>query len=166
MQEGFYEKIKEENEIEDEYSKEVIKGYLGALFALILRSQLRCHTTEIKSKLTFVYSAILFIKNNYSRSITLDEVAKHVSVSSVYLSRSFKSETGFTFKEYLVLYRLRQAENMLKQYPEKSIFEISYDCGFNDSNHFTTRFKSTYGITPSELRAGKTPLAKKYFIAL
>ncbi len=159
-------KISYENEHPDEYSKDIIKGYLGSLLALIFRSQGVYRTTEIKSKQPFIYSAILFIKNNYSNTITLDDVAKHVAVSSVYLSRSFKSETGFTFKEYLTLYRLRQAETMLKQHPEKSILEISYECGFNDSNHFTTRFKKAYGITPSELRTGKTPQTKNYFIAL
>ena len=51
----------------------------------------------------------------------------------------------------------RQAESMLMMQPEKTILEIAYDCGFNNSSYFTSQFKKVYGFTPSQLRNGAKP---------
>ena len=93
---------------------------------------------------------------NYSNNISLEDVAKEVSVSYIHLSRTFKAETGFGPNEFLNFYRLRQAKYMPLECPAKSISDIAYDCRFNDSNYFAVKFKKLFGITPTEFRHGKT----------
>jgi AraC-like DNA-binding protein len=44
--------------------------------------------------------------------------------------------------------RLQHAENLLKLRDGKSISEIAYGCGFNDSNYFSDKFKKIYGVSP------------------
>ena len=75
-----------------------------------------------------------------------------LSVSAEHLSRSFKRETGFGFKEYITLLRLKNAEELLKTRKNMSISEIAFLCGFNDSNYFSDKFKRTYGISPLNFR--------------
>ena len=84
--------------------------------------------------------------------ISLSEMAESFSVSAEHLSRMFKKETGFGFNEYVTLVRLQRAESMLKNENGKSISEIAYACGFNDSNYFSDKFKKAYGVVPSEIR--------------
>ena len=82
-----------------------------------------------------------------------------------YFCRVFKKSTGFGFSEYLTLYRLKQAEILLLEESTKSVSEIAYSCGFNDSNYFANRFKKIYGITPSKLRH-EPPESKRQKIAI
>ena len=154
--EELFSKIQKEYEHPDEISAELVKGYLASIAALIFRNPKNQETIEVKSKSRFVEAAIAYLKNNYSSNISLEDVANEVSVSYIHLSRTFKAETGFGPNEFLNLYRLRQAKFMLSECPSKSISEIAYDCGFNDSNYFAVRFKKLFGITPTEFRSGKT----------
>lgn len=55
------------------------------------------------------------------------------------------------FKKYLVYTKLTISENLLCT-TDKSISDIALDCGFNDSNYFSTVFKQRYGIPPLKYR--------------
>lgn len=141
--------IGKEYESPDDYSEAAITSLLGELFILLARHS----TSTIGDDNTgFVEGALEYINKNYTSDISLSEVAKRFSVSAEHLSRSFKERTGFGFLEYVSVLRLKLAEYMLIHEPGKSVLEIAYACGFNDSNYFSTKFKSKYGIPPSALK--------------
>ena len=56
------------------------------------------------------------------------------------------------FSEYLTLVRLKNAEELLKSDMSLSVTEIAYASGFNDSNYFSEKFKSYYGVSPKKYR--------------
>ena len=87
--------------------------------------------------------------------ISLGDVASYCFVSREHLSRIFKKETGFGFNEYVTLLRLRKAEEMIMCEPNKTISEIAYECGFNDGNYFSYKFKKMYGISPIKARSNQ-----------
>lgn len=62
-----------------------------------------------------------------------------------------KKETGFGFSEYLNLLRLQYAETLLQQSDKLSISE---QCGFNDSNYFSVKFKKTVWHFTQKTAAG------------
>ena len=64
----------------------------------------------------------------------------------------FRKETGFGFNEYLNLYRLKKAESILKSGNCPNIAQVAIQCGFNDSNYFSSCFRKMYGISPSDLK--------------
>ena len=150
-----FQKMKKEYDHPDAFSVEVVKSCLSLLAAMVCRNPSESEITPAKSKSRFVDAAIDYLKANYSGNLSLRDVAEHVSVSYVHLSRAFKAETGFGPNEFLNLYRLRQAKFMLLECPSKSVSQIAYDCGFNDSNYFAVKFKRLFGITPTEFRLGK-----------
>ena len=150
--------IGKEYEQRDEYSDEAIASLVGALFILLARHSDKKAVGE--EALGFVERALEYIKENFTSDITLSEVAKRFSVSAEHLSRSFKERTGFGFSEYLNVLRLRLAEYMLIHEPGKSVSEIAYACGYNDSNYFSTKFKSAYGTTPSRFKKSEQKVAK------
>ncbi len=152
-----FRKIHEEAKHRDKYSEDMIRGYLAAISVLFFRYSETGRNVQRQNKNSIVEAAISYIKSNYSKNITLDSAAKHISSSGKYLSHIFKKETGINFNDYLTFYRLRQSETMLMMQPEKSILEIAYDCGFNNSSYFTAQFKKVYGFTPTQLRNGATP---------
>ena len=79
-------------------------------------------------------------------------MAEKNAVSSEHLSRIFKKEIGVGFNEYINSLRLRQAEFMLRNEDGKSVSEVAFACGFNDSNYFSYRFKKAYGVSPINIK--------------
>lgn len=92
-----------------------------------------------------------YIKANYSRQITLEDVARDINVSPQYLSKLFKDETGENFIDYLTCIRIKIAKKLLES-SDKSIKEISYSIGYSDPNYFSRIFKKIVGVTPTEYK--------------
>ena len=92
-----------------------------------------------------------FIKNNYDKDISLEDVAKAVSLSPYYFSKLFKTVTGENFIDYLTRYRMSLAESLLKE-GCSNIKEICYKTGYNDPNYFSKLFKKYYNMNPSEYK--------------
>lgn len=99
-----------------------------------------------------ISKAIHYIKSNYTKSITLNDISKHVNVSTYYLSRMFKKEIGKNFSEYLIEFRMNKAKEFLKN-PEFKLYEIADMIGINDSHYFSRLFKKNFGITPTQYRS-------------
>ena len=149
-------RIGEEYERQDSFSEEALRCLTFELFFLLARNMNDC--SEVSAGSLFIEETVKYIQRCYMTDITLSMMAKLHSVSSEHLSRTFKKETGFGFSEYLTLVRLQKAEYMLRNEPGRSVCEIAYACGFNDSNYFSDKFKRTYGQSPSKF---KNKLARK-----
>ena len=68
------------------------------------------------------------------------------------MQRKVKETTGHTPKELIMQTRLAHAELMLHD-QERLIKTIALDNGFRNPNHFSARFRQTYGVSPTEYRA-------------
>lgn len=94
-------------------------------------------------------SAMEIIQQDYHKEITLEGLAQQINVTPQYLSKIFKEDTGSTFKEYLNELRIEEAKKMLKE-GKKSIKEIGFSIGYNDTSYFIRTFKKYEGITPKD----------------
>ena len=65
--------------------------------------------------------------------------------------RHIKQVTGLTPENYIKRLRLMSARLKIRE-SDMTITEISLLCGFVNSTHFTTLYKKTFGITPTEER--------------
>lgn len=133
-----------------DYRETALVHAISLLTILLLRLRTRATAPVIKED--FIEKAISYIQKQYAGCIRITEAAQHCGVTPEHLSRTFKRKTNLHFNEYVLSYRLKQAEIQLLADPPKTITEIAYACGFNDSNYFSSCFKKTYGITPSEFR--------------
>ena len=107
--------------------------------------------SELQKKKTnrIIVDAKLFIDENFSEEITLEEISRVVCVSPQYFSRLFKEETSKNFIEYLTKVRIDRAKELMKN-SNLSIKEICFKTGYADPNYFSHIFKKTEKLTPSE----------------
>lgn len=108
-------------------------------------------TKKEESTVDIVKKAQLFIEENYSRDIVLDEVSKQLQISPYYFSKLFKKRTGSNFIEYLTNVRMDKAKELLRS-SSKSIKEISMEVGYSDANYFSRTFKKNVGVSPTEYK--------------
>ena len=63
----------------------------------------------------------------------------------------FKKEGQTTIKSYINKVRLDKAKYLLT-HSYLNVTDIAFDCGFSDSNYFSTAFKNKYGTSPKKYR--------------
>ena len=94
-----------------------------------------------------VKAAVLYIRKNHNRKITLDEISKAVLYDKYALCRKFKIMTGQTVVQSINRYRCIQAIDYLNAgYP---VAQTAYLCGFENLSFFTKTFKKYVGRLPS-----------------
>ncbi|MFV0363643.1 MAG: PocR ligand-binding domain-containing protein [Suipraeoptans sp.] len=98
-----------------------------------------------------VKKAMNYIASKFNESITLDDVAGHVSMHPSYFSTRFKQVTGSTFKEYLNIVRIEESKRLLSN-TEFAIIDIAIAVGFEDQSYFSKVFKKYTGMTPKQFR--------------
>ena len=101
-----------------------------------------------------VLMAIEYIRNNYSRQISLEDIAEYAGISRIYLSQLFKKETGKNIRDYLAEYRLSKAKELLLTSNLK-IYTISELCGFGSAQYFNRIFKKMTGFSPYQFKENK-----------
>lgn len=93
----------------------------------------------------------LYADEYFDRPLTLKKMSGIYFMNEKYLGRLFINQIGQTFHSYINMRRLESAENLLRA-TDKTVLEISLECGFNSISYFNREFMKTYGKTPSEYR--------------
>ncbi len=92
-----------------------------------------------------------YLKENYSKDITLGEMSAMVNMSEVAFSRFFSLHAGKSFTDYLTDIRIGRVARLLVD-SSKSIAEICYECGYKNISNFNRMFKKKKGCSPREFR--------------
>ncbi len=92
-----------------------------------------------------------FIRRNYKKNLTLEEIAESVCLSSYYASRIFKESQKITIMEYLIQVRMNEAKRLLGN-PKYKIDEVAAQLGYTDASYFSRVFKKSEGMTPTQFR--------------
>ena len=98
-----------------------------------------------------ISTAMNYINAHYQRELTLDEVANFVGFNRYYFSRSFKIQTGYTFKDYLSQKRVQAAMELL-MHTKKPMHEVAEESGFGSIATFNRVFRDSKGCTPTQYR--------------
>lgn len=92
-----------------------------------------------------------YVRMNYDKPISLQELADKLYLSNAYLSKYIKRQFGMSFLEYVNSVRLSYAITELI-YSDKPVVRIAMDTGFANSAAFNKAFKKKYQMTPSAYR--------------
>ncbi|KYG58518.1 bifunctional transcriptional activator/DNA repair enzyme AdaA [Planococcus maritimus] len=102
----------------------------------------------------FNQQVISFLTDHYQQKIGLEEVAAHVGMSSSYVDRLFKQETGDTPRSYLEKVRIDKAAHLLASTDQTNL-EICLETGFHSTSHFYKVFRKHKQQSPGEYRKEK-----------
>ncbi|MEG0234866.1 helix-turn-helix transcriptional regulator [Cetobacterium sp.] len=91
-----------------------------------------------------------YIDNNYHLDFSLDNLADYLGLSFKYTSILFKKVMGDNFKNYINMYRIEKAKEILKEKKEIKIKDLAEKLGYNSSNTFIRIFKKYEGISPTQ----------------
>ena len=100
----------------------------------------------------YIQEAVTFMEQNYSREITVEDMANVCKLNRSYFSKLFKDSMGCPPQEFLIRLRLSKAADLMKG-TGKSIGDISSMCGYPNQLHFSRAFRQRYGMPPREWRA-------------
>jgi len=136
-------------------------GQQEGLDIAVIMHKLMTHLIHLRQKEQFLYhynscqkeieKSIAYIQNYYQQEITVEQLAEQSHLSKYYFIKVFKSYTGQTPYDYLLRFRLQQAQRLLME-TEKSVEDIGRETGFGESKNFIACFKKKAGVTPLQFR--------------
>jgi len=95
--------------------------------------------------------ARVFLEQNLTRDLDINDVARAASLSPFYLSRIFKARYGVPPYRYLIQLRIHHASELLRD-SSLTVTQICHRSGFNSLSHFITTFRRHTGMSPSQYR--------------
>ncbi|MDD3402454.1 MAG: helix-turn-helix domain-containing protein [Hespellia sp.] len=129
--------------------------YYEALYLLSSYFMIKSDDSRLKSlgqrENSRVFEIQNYVQSNYTKQISLNDLAKKLYLSNAYLSKYIKKNFGLSFLEYVNNIRLFHAVDELL-YSEKRITRIALDNGFATTASFNKAFKDSYNMTPSVYR--------------
>lgn len=141
-------------------SKEMDKGremrLLGLIYLFLSQlieingNPLSCNTTVNRKEL-YIKKIVEFIELNYSRKISISEIASYIGLDRSYMGSIFKEFFNTSPQNYLINYRVNKACDLMLN-PELTIGDISRSVGYEDPLLFSKIFKKTKGLSPREYR--------------
>jgi AraC-like DNA-binding protein len=109
------------------------------------------HTIVSKKSELRINEVCLFIQKNFNSAISLKQVANQIYLTESNFCKFFKKATGKTYSDYLNEIRINEAARLLLQ-TDKTISQISFECGFETLSYFNRVFLKKKSQTPSVFR--------------
>jgi transcriptional regulator GlxA family with amidase domain len=98
-----------------------------------------------------IKNAQLFMENNISNKLSVDQLSEMFAISRRNFERRFKKATSNTPVEYLQRVKIEAAKKSLESSRE-NVNEVMYSVGYSDSKAFRTMFKKITGLSPVNYR--------------
>ncbi len=134
------------------YSNELfIQGQLFTFFSYLAKSANVNYKVNKINYNPYVDKAIEYIQNNYQYMVTVNEIADYLSINRSYLSTLFKKYLHLSPQEFLLRYRMIQAEELLIN-SDLTINQIAFSCGYANQLSFSKAFSNTHSLSPRDFR--------------
>lgn len=91
-----------------------------------------------------------YLDENYMIDISLENLADYLGHSFKYTSVLFKKVMGDNFKNYLSIYRIEKAKELMQENEGLRIKDLAELVGYNSSNTFIRIFRKYEGISPGK----------------
>ena len=109
--------------------------------------------TDVKH-VDVIYRAIDYVKRNYMKKISLEDVASYVYLSPSYFSKIFKEEMKLSFNSYLNSVKIDTSKKILLD-DSIDLVDVSSLVGYEDQSYFSKVFKKLTGISPGKFRESR-----------
>lgn len=132
--------------------EEISKRYIEIILIQLLRHEdFSIRNSLNKKNHKEIQTVKNYMKVNYHKNITLDDLVELVHINKFYLIRIFKQEVGMSPIDYLIHVRIDEAQKMLRN-TNIAIADIAHLVGFQSPSHFSKTFRELSNMTPSQYR--------------
>ena len=92
-----------------------------------------------------------YVKHNYWKKISLNELSTITNLDPSYLHRLFKKELGISPGEYILKFKINRAQHLLNT-TDLSIGDIASSVGYQDQLAFSKIFAKRIGMSPQKYK--------------
>jgi AraC family transcriptional regulator len=142
-------KMRRELRQTDDITPILMEGLMLEVIADVARKRLK---PPVRSGSHWLDQVKDLLNDRFTDHLSLNEIARPVSVHPVYLASSFRQRFGCSIGDYLRKLRVDFARRLIAQ-TNHPLVEIAFAAGFANQSHFSRVFKQYTGITPARFRA-------------
>lgn len=124
------------------------------------------HRMTIQEEINYsrIAEAINYIKENFKRQPSLEQIAEHVNLSPFHFHKIFADWAGTTPKKFLQYISTEYAKKLLKE-NQASLFDVAFETGLSGTSRLHDMFVTFEGMTPAEYKNGGKSLVINYSFA-
>lgn len=154
--ESYISDIFEESSLKASGFEIICQNLLTSLITLINRIiKLQSKDTVSNGSHSLAHIIKEYIDKNYTKDITLKEIADKLFLSPYYMSHIFKKEMNNSPINYLIHRRIGEAKRLLVS-TDMKVWEIAKIVGYENPNYFTLLFKKMTGESPKKFKENHT----------
>ena len=131
----------------------LLKGYLQVICARLFE-RLRLEPRRAADDSDWTHRALTYLNEHFTEDISLDDLARHLSISKYHLSRTFPEKIGCGLNAYLHSLRADHAAQLLAS-TDLSVTQAGFDSGFSSASTFFRVFQAQYSLSPRAYRAAR-----------
>lgn len=136
--------------------QQMIRTYLEQLLITLIRSEqgntdMRIFPNKESMENHLVSQVLNIIEDNTYNKISVEQICNRLNYSRTYLSKLFKSVTGYTILEYILQNKIREAKKMIRE-GKYNFTQISDMLCFDNPHYFSAVFKRLANMTPSDYK--------------
>ena len=131
---------------------------------IVLHYQPSTMNTQADINFDRIAGAIDYIKQNFKKQPSLEEVAEKVHLSPYHFQRLFTDWAGVSPKKFLQYLTVEYAKDMLKN-NQATLFDAAFETGLSGTGRLHDLFINIEGMTPGEYKNGGASLVIHYSFA-
>lgn len=136
------------------YNDFMVQSYLCHILSNLADSYSMSTKSESEKKDIIeehIERAIAYIKFNYMKPLSIQDIADYVGLERTYFSKIFHKFTGMTAQKYLLHERIQHSRQLLER-TSYTLKQISSYVGIQDEYYFSRVFKLETGMSPRQYR--------------
>lgn len=133
------------------HAEQTVHHLIGLILALISRSLENCKAAALHNQKHTIQEIKLYMEENHSRSLTLEDIAGRFNLNKYQLARTFQQLSGISPLQYLISCRMDAARQLLVA-TDMPVAEVAQATGYKSATQFQAAFKKMVGKTPRQYR--------------
>ena len=95
---------------------------------------------------------VAYIDEHFREPISIGGITKQFGLSRATFCWVFPQYTGLPLRKYIAKKRIKEAQMLIRRYPDRSLTAIATEVGYQDDSTFYRNFLQVTGLTPSKYR--------------
>ena len=132
------------------YTNKAYKAAEGCIYEFLhLLNSTKSIEDNSYAKNERIRDIIIYINNNLTDSLKIDDISSKFFIDKYYLCKSFKKNTGYTLNRYINYKRILLATELHRQ--GQTLLQASLNAGFNSYAHFYKMYVKETGKPPKSM---------------